>query len=85
MQYPKYQFLVYGWYSDGWLREPDPTRNLGCTLEERIGTLVHALAPIQAEFYTNYTLVTEGGLVCMPPCAVYVVYMNILYVCTLCM
>lgn len=35
--------------------------------------LQHALAPIQAEFYTNKSLPTEGGLVRM--------YLHIVHVC----
>lgn len=60
--YPKYQLLVYGWYSDGWWRESDPTR-LDCTQQEINTALNHAMAPVQAEFYTNKSLVTEGRLV----------------------
>ena len=61
--YPKEQFLVYGWYSEGWWIEHDPTSELGCTQEERITTLGYALGPVHAEFYTDLNLVTEGGLV----------------------
>ena len=63
LRYPVHQFLVYGWYSDGWWVEGDPARELGCTLEDRTRTLEHALAPVQSEFYSNYSLPTEGGLV----------------------
>lgn len=76
--YPKYQLLVYGWYSDGWWRETDPNRDLGCSQEEMNTALQHALAPIQAEFYTNKSLPTEGGLVCvsiLPPNLMEVYYM----------
>ena len=60
--YPMYQLLVYGWYSDGWWRESDPDR-LDCTQDQLNLALQHAMAPIQAEFYSNYSLPTEGGLV----------------------
>lgn len=65
VMYPQYQLLVYGWYSDGWWRETDPQRDLGCSQEEMNTALQHALAPIQAEFYTNKSLPTEGGWVCV--------------------
>ena len=60
--YPKYQLLVYGWYSDGWWRESDPER-LDCTQDQLNTALHHAMAPIQAEFYSNLSLVTKSGLV----------------------
>ena len=63
LRYPRQQFLIFGWYSDGWLIEPDPTKDLGCTLEERIRTLDRALAVAIIQYSTNASLVTEGGLV----------------------
>jgi gamma-aminobutyric acid type B receptor len=59
--YPKYQLLVYGWYSVGWWRESDSAR-LDCSQDQLNSVLPHAMGPIQAEFYSNLSLVTEGGL-----------------------
>ena len=63
LRYPQQQFLIFGWYSEGWLIEPDPTKDLGCTLEERTRTLDRALAVAIIQYSTNASLVTEGGLV----------------------
>lgn len=63
LRYPTHQFLIFAWYEDGWLVEPDPMRDLGCTLEERIRTLRYALAIEVNQHITNASLVTEGGLV----------------------
>ena len=63
LHYPKYQFLMFGWYAEGWLKEPGSIKKLDCTLEERIRTLDYALAVEMLDFNTNASLVTEGGLV----------------------
>ena len=63
IRYPKYQFLMFGWYEEGWLEEPGSIKELDCTLEERIRTLDYALAVEMLDFNTNASVVTEGGLV----------------------
>lgn len=64
IQYPRTQFILIGEYADDWLRETNPARDLGCTLEERQLTLGYALTvnlPDQPE-NTN-TIRPFGGLV----------------------
>ena len=63
LYYPRNEFLIFGWYNYGWLVEPDPTKQLGCTLEERTRTLNYALTVGLEDFNTNASRVTEGGLV----------------------
>ena len=63
LRYPKYQFLIIGWYLKGWWVEPDANRDLGCTEEERLSVLPRAMGPLLYEFPTSTNLVTEGGLV----------------------
>ena len=63
LHYPRNVFLIFGWYRDGWLVEPDSRRELSCTLEERIITLNYALTVGLLDFNTNASRVTEGGLV----------------------
>ena len=63
LRYPKYQFLIFSWYSEGWLEEPGSIKKLSCTLEERIRTLDYALAVRTSDFNNNASLVTDGGLV----------------------
>ena len=43
--------------------EPESERKLDCTPEEIAETLYYTLATQSPEFYTNTSLVTEGGLV----------------------
>ena len=63
LRYPKYQFIIYGWYGDGWWIEPESERKLSCTPEEIAETLDYALTTRPPEFYINTSLVTEEGLV----------------------
>ena len=63
LRYPKQQFLIIGWYGDGWWIEPESERKLDCTPEEIAKTLDYTLGTLAADFYTNESLVTEGGLV----------------------
>ena len=63
LRYPKQQFIILGWYGDGWWMEPESERKLDCTPEEIAETLDYTLATQSPEFYTNTSLVTEGGLV----------------------
>ena len=64
LHYPKYQFLMFGWYEEGWLEEPGSIKELDCSLEERIRTLDYTLAVVDLDtFNRNASLVTEGGLV----------------------
>ena len=76
--YPKYQLLLYGWYSDGWWIETDLSRDLGCTQQELNRAVLHAMAPIQAEFYSNKSLPTEGNLVIL--CYVSLCYMQVVII-----
>ena len=63
LRYPKYQFLIFGFYSEGWLEEPGSIKELDCTLEERIRTLDYTLAVDLDTFNNNASFVTEGELV----------------------
>ena len=63
MRYPTHEFLIVEALSDDWLVEPDPLRDLGCTLEERIKTIHYSLVGVIIQFNTNASLETEGGLV----------------------
>ena len=72
LRYPKQQFIIYGWYDYGWWIEPESEQKLSCTQEEIAETLDNTLATQPSEFYTDTSLVTEGGLVSV----VEKVYMN---------
>ena len=61
--YPKQQFIIYGWYDDEWWIVHESERQLSCTQKEIAETLDYTLAPLVSEFYSNTSLVTEGGLV----------------------
>lgn len=63
LHYPINQFLTLGWYGDGWLVEPHNTRQLNCTLKERIRTLNYALTVKMLDYNTNTDIISEGGLV----------------------
>ena len=63
LRYPKQEFIIYGWYDDGWWIEREAERILSCTPEEIAETLDYTLATRSPEFYTDASLVTEGGLV----------------------
>ena len=62
-KYPKQQFIIHGWYDDGWWIEHESERTLSCTQEEIAKTLEYTLATLTSEFHTNASLVTKGGLV----------------------
>lgn len=64
MSYPTHQFLILGASDGSWLIEPDPTADLGCSLEDRIQTLQFALTVSIPDTRTRETSAAPvGGLV----------------------
>jgi len=60
MRYPRYMFLTYAWYDDGWWEEEDED---GCTSVQRQSVLPYMLSPIQDEFLSNFSATTDTGFV----------------------
>ena len=61
MTYPRYMFLTYGWYEDRWFA----AENQGdeCTPAQRESVLQHTLAVRRDEFLTNFSVITDTGIV----------------------
>ena len=64
--YPRYQFVIVGWYGDLWWVGDDSTQeyllsNYGCTLSNREVALQYSLSVVQDEFATNDSLVIDSG------------------------
>lgn len=63
LRYPRNQFLLLGQSNYNWLKERDPSRDLGCTLEERRLTLRFALSPHPPNNEGDNATVEVGELV----------------------
>ena len=61
MRYPRYMFLTYAWYDDGWWEEEDEED--GCTSVQRQSVLPYTLAATQDEFLSNFSATTDTGFV----------------------
>jgi len=61
MWYPRYMFLTFGWYVDGWWEGEDGED--GCTSAQRQSVLPYMLSPIQDEFLSNFSTTTDTGFV----------------------
>ena len=63
LKYPKYQFIVFGWYPEGWLSDsPYFTGAVDCSDEERARTLEYSLT-IELQDFDYTTSTTSEGLV----------------------
>lgn len=63
LRYPRNQFLLLGQSNYDWLEERNPSRDLGCTLEERQLTLNFALSTHPPNNEGDNITVEVGGLV----------------------
>lgn len=63
LRYPRNQFLLLGESNYDWLKERNPSRDLGCTLEERQLTLRFALSPHPPNNEGDNATVEVGELV----------------------
>ena len=64
IKYPQYFFLLYGWYAaNWWVGSPEDDRMYGCTAEERQSVLPYSLAPLTAEFISDYSQQADTGIV----------------------
>ena len=61
MTYPRYMFLTYGWYEDRWFAEE--MQGDECTPAQRESVLQHTLAVRRDEFLTNFSVITDTGIV----------------------
>ena len=62
LRYPKYLFLLYGWYEQNWWMK-DPGDMLNCTKEERETVLEYSLAIQVDEFITDDSAIADTGIV----------------------
>ena len=59
--YPRYMFLTYGWYEDRWFAKEVPEDE--CTPAQRESVLLYTLAVRRDEFLTNFSIITDTGIV----------------------
>ena len=60
--YPRYLFLLYGWYTDRWWIAGEE-ENISCTPEQLKRVIGPALAPLHDEFISNCSQKTDTGIV----------------------
>ena len=60
--YPRYIFLLYGWYEDQWWLEQE-NENLPCTAEQREMVLSNSLAVVQDERISDCSRTAKTGIV----------------------
>ena len=67
IQYPRYEFLFYGWYADNWWAEEEEELqslyNGSCSVADRERVIGPALSPLQNEFISNCSSYTNSGIV----------------------
>ena len=61
IRYPRYTFIIYGWYSPGWWIPSGSTLN--CTTSNMESVLQYSIAVLQHQFTSNNTAPTETGKV----------------------
>ena len=54
-------FLTYGWYEDRWFAEE--VQGDECTPAQRESVLLYTLAVQRDEFLTNFSIITDTGIV----------------------
>lgn len=59
--YPRYTFIIYGWYSPNWW-VPTST-SFECTRQEIESVLHYSIAVLQHQFGTNNAQATKSGIV----------------------
>lgn len=69
VKYPRYEFLLYGWYDNQWWigSAEEETKLLklynNCSIAERESVIGPALAPLADKFITNCSFTSQNGKV----------------------